>query len=169
MSYWKDFTNDLSIARHGEELFDKILSGQGWGTRKADLDEDKEGVDLFANKDGKEITYQIKYGHVMQRTGNLAIEEKEVYDDFRKDKKGWGKKLTSDYVVFVEDLPNSLYYFNIHKSIDLKQYIGNDDYRLLPTYRDKGKQTWNRIVPRQQMESTAQVHFSLDLTSALLS
>ena len=117
MSYWKDFTKDLSLARHGEELFDKILSGQGWGTRKADLQEDKEGVDLFANKDGKEITYQIKYGHVMQRTGNLAIEEKEVYDDFRKDKKGWGKKLTSDYVVFVEDLPNSLYYFNIQNII----------------------------------------------------
>ncbi len=168
MSYWQDFTKDLSLARHGEEIFDKILSGQGWGTRKADLDEDKDGVDLFANKNGKTITYQVKYGHQMKKTGNLAIEEKEVYDDFRKDKEGWGKKLTSDYVVFIETMPHNIHYINIHKSGDLTQYVGNDDYRLLPTYRDKGKQTWNRIIPRQQMELTSQCHFSLDSTSALL-
>jgi len=168
MSYWQDFTKDLSLARHGEEIFDKILSGQGWGTRKADLTEDKDGIDLFAEKNGKQITYQVKYGHQMKKTGNLAIEEKEVYEDHRKDKDGWGRKLTSDYVVFIETMPNNIHYFNIHASDDLTQYVGNDEYRLLPTYRDKGKQTWNRIVSKQQMESTAQVHFSLDSTSVLL-
>lgn len=139
------FNQQLQIGKSGEAIVAAWL--QKRGNKVKDVSDDKEyqkrDIDLvITNKDGVELTMEVKTDYKLHKSGNLFFES--TYHKDWGDTNGWYDYCEADYVVFYDVIGNKLYIYDfsngreyVRQAAEHKLFFNRDDgcYReayLLP-------------------------------------
>ena len=146
------FSDDLRKAKAEEVRYMNYLESQGWDCYISNTRQDKAGTDLFAISSSRKVyEVDVKSDSRISQTGNIGLESHTAYDNGKPNRPGWATQAKADVIVILfrdENRAISLDPVQIaDRLLDLA-----DRYPVKPTRRDKGKATFNILIPITALE-----------------
>lgn len=144
-----NWNKDYNQGRRGEALWNRHLIGHGYDTYEASIEENKAGIDLFAMKDGRATSFDVKLDASAWKTGNVCLELRHEYPDGRQ-KDGWATKAVCDWFVIIIEQPSMTgYRYHALKADEVvaKLPMLSQELREIYTERDGNKRTYNLLLP----------------------
>lgn len=158
--YYK-FDDKLKEGIVGEEIITRYLVNDGFTVKKANPEQEKQGIDLTCFKLEKSHTVEVKSDLMAHETGNSVIELVSVFKNGSVVKEGWAKTCQSEYVFYL--IIKDLYFYVLKMSVIRK---------ILPTwmckYRsvfiaNKDYQTIVILVPLRELEKHSEKVINLPI------
>ncbi len=144
-----NWNHDHGRGKRGEALWNRHLVSNGYETYEATIDQNKSGIDLFAIKDSRTVSFDVKNDGSAWKTGNVCLELRSEYPNGRTTD-GWATKANCDWFVFIIEQPSMTgYRYHAIKADEVvaKLPMLSQELREIYTDRDGNKKTYNLLLP----------------------
>lgn len=144
-----NWNHDHGRGKRGEALWNRHLVSKGYETYEATTVQNKSGIDLFATKGDRTVSFDVKNDGSAWKTGNVCLELRSEYPNGRTTD-GWATKANCDWFVFVIEQPSMTgYRYHAIKADEVvaKLPMLCEELREIYTERDGNKKTYNLLLP----------------------
>jgi hypothetical protein len=107
------------------------------------------GVDIWAMKDGRATSFDVKNDGSAWKTGNICLELYSDYPDGRT-RDGWATKSNCTWFVWLIEQPSLTgyrYWAIKADEVVAKLPVLREELRVISTSRDSNKLTYNALLP----------------------
>ncbi len=149
MNWNLNWNYDNGRGKRGEALWNRHLVSNGYEVYEATTEQNIAGVDLFAMKDGRAVSFDVKPDGSAWKTGKLYLELRSEYPDGRT-KDGWATKANCNWFVFIIEQPSLTgYRYHAIKADEVvaKLPVLAEELREIYTDRDSNKRTYSLLLP----------------------